>query len=291
MDSNKYSDVEMATPKSDNAPQWASLALQTLELHTDGQWLTIWLNRPKVRNALSAQMATELQQVFRQLATDKCIRGVTLRGRGGVFCAGGDLKGFAQLSEAGAQAPALARQMSVDAGGLFAAFRQLPQLTVALVEGAAMAGGFGLACAADLLLSTNSAKYSLSEVRIGQTPAQIAPYVIERVGRAQARKLMLLATSFDGEQAQQLGLADYVVSADAAAIEQCELQIRSQLLHCSPNAVAATKRVIAQVGQLDPSAMIQYAADEFSACLLSAQGQEGFRAFFEKRAPHWRSEV
>ena len=157
------------------------LNLPPLEIVKEAGWLTIWLNRPETRNALSSEMIEALMAAFQDIATDQNIRGVTLRGKGNTFCAGGDLKGFKSMA-AGDQSFEEITAMSRNAGELFMAVSRLPQIVVVLIEGAAMAGGLGLACAADIVASTRSAKFSLTETMIGIPPAQIAPYIVRRVG-------------------------------------------------------------------------------------------------------------
>src|ERR1700733_7913015 len=123
-----------------------TIRYETLELEYDNDWLTIWLNRPDSRNALSAQMVGELQNVLGRIAADRAVRGVTLRGRGGVFCAGGDVKAFkAELQGERSDRDAVVRS-SREGGLLFERINTLPQAVVILVEGAAIAGGLGMVC-------------------------------------------------------------------------------------------------------------------------------------------------
>jgi isohexenylglutaconyl-CoA hydratase len=132
------------------------------------------------------------------------IRFVVLRGRGGVFCSGGDLKMFRDVFQDG-----MPREQIVDFnagfGRIMAAIRALPQLFVAVIEGAAMAGGLGIACLADVVITTADARFALTEVTLGIPPAQITPVVIQRIGAAEARRLLLTAQRFDGGEAQRLG--------------------------------------------------------------------------------------
>ena len=185
------------------------LNLPPLEIVKEAGWLTIWLNRPETRNALSSEMIEALMAAFQDIATDQNIRGVTLRGKGNTFCAGGDLKGFKSMA-AGDQSFEEITAMSRNAGELFMAVSRLPQIVVVLIEGAAMAGGLGLACAADIVASTRSAKFSLTETMIGIPPAQIAPYIVRRVGPTLAKRIMLTGMRMQGDQAMEFGLLDHV---------------------------------------------------------------------------------
>jgi len=168
---------------------------EKLDLERSGAWLTIWFNSPENRNALSTQLTSELTKTLELVKTDKTIRGITLRGRGGVFCAGGDLKSFSAGQNAAGDARDDFVKMNRGAGDLFDLVMSMPQLVIALVEGAAIAGGLGLMCCADIIAVTENAKFSLTETMIGIAPAQIAPIIVARVGLPKARRLMLTGTS------------------------------------------------------------------------------------------------
>ncbi|QDZ01607.1 enoyl-CoA hydratase/isomerase family protein [Nitratireductor mangrovi] len=258
---------------------------ETLVLERDDGWLTIWLNRPDARNALSAEMSSELAAVVAALSGDRSIRGITFRGKGEVFCAGGDLKAFrALMREDVSKAEVVA--FSRSAGELFHAVNTLPQVTVMLVHGAAMAGGLGLACAGDMIVATEDAKFALTETMLGIPPAQIAPFVVQRTGIAAARRIMLTAARFDGREAARLGIVDKTVP-DVAAFAAVEAKIRDSVRRCAPGANAITKNIVHAAGRMGPEAMLDLAADGFAECLLGEEGREGVAAFLEKRKPRW----
>jgi isohexenylglutaconyl-CoA hydratase len=261
---------------------------RTIELQPDGDWLTIWLNRPESRNALSAQMVGELSQVLDVLAASRVIRGVTLRGRGGVFCAGGDIKGFKTATQGDVVDAESIAQSNRDGGRLFDKLNRLPQVTMALVEGAAMAGGLGMVCCADVIAVCADAKFALTETTLGIPPAQIAPFVAERLGLRTARRLMLTAARFNGVEARDFGLADYV-AVDLSALEEIEATIRRQVRRCAPGANAVTKEILFASRKLDGEAMRDFAAARFADCMLGVEGREGVAAFMEKRKPAWAS--
>ena len=259
---------------------------ETLALESEPDWLTIWLNKPDTRNALSAEMVADLGHVFDLVANDTAIRGVTLRGRGGIFCAGGDLKAFNALaSGAAVDAGAIARD-SVEGGLLFYRVDTLPAFVLVLVEGAAMAGGLGLACCADVVAVTRDAKFALTETTLGIPPAQIAPFVVNRIGEARARRLMLTAARFTGDEALAMGIADYAV-VDAVMLAQVEAELKSQVRRCAPDANRATKAILRESRLRTAAALRDFAAEQFTKCLLGREGKEGIRAFVEKRAPDW----
>ena len=256
-----------------------------LELVHQNHWLTIRFNRPKNRNALSSDTVTALTSILGQVRDDNTIRGITFRGNGGVFSSGGDLKAFMEAEEF-SDPVAMIREASRDVGELFALVDGMPQVVVMLVEGAAMAGGLGLLCTGDFVVTTRDAQFSLTETTLGIPPAQIAPYVVRRLGLKIARRLMLTAARFDGEEALALGLADEVVdSADDLAVR--EQEIRKAVLKCGPEANAATKEILMSVGQMDADELIDLAADRFATCLTSQEGREGIAAFLGKRKPDW----
>jgi isohexenylglutaconyl-CoA hydratase len=257
-----------------------------IELERDGGWVTVWLNRPATRNALTGEMVEHLIGTLDTVRGDRSVRGVTFRGKGGVFCAGGDIKGFRAVFQGEMTDAAEVAAANRRAGDLFERIECMPQVVVMLVEGAAIAGGLGMLCAADIVVVTKTAQFALTETTLGIPPAQIAPFVARRIGLPAARRLMLTAARFDGEAAQALGLADEVVptAEDLAAAGE---RIRGRVRQCAPGANAATKEILRAAGGLQPEAMKQFAADRFAACMLSDEGREGVAAFIEKRKPRW----
>jgi len=258
----------------------------TLDLEQDHDWLTIWLDRPKARNALSGEMIEELSQIFLLLKTMPDIRGITMRGRGGTFCAGGDIKGFKAILQGGGQNVADIVEVSCQIGTLFDLINEAPQVVVMLVEGAAMAGGLGIVCCGDVVVVTDESRFAMTETSIGIAPAQIAPFVVERLGLKVTRRLMLTASRFDGVEAQRIGLADYLVK-DRTHMDQIEANIIKQVRKCAPGANAATKKIALATRHSDRPAMIELAGQEFAKCMLSDEGREGVASFLEKRKPYW----
>jgi isohexenylglutaconyl-CoA hydratase len=258
---------------------------ETLIVERRGGWLEIRLNRPETRNALSSDMVEELTALLVDVAPDRGVRGITLSGAGGVFCAGGDLKSFRQdLQATGARQAVIAA--SERAGALFHRLNTMPQFVTVLVEGAAMAGGLGLVCAADAVAVTRDAQFAFTEIRLGIAPAQIAPYAVARFGRTSARRLMLSGGRFDGVEAGRLGLADRVAD-DAEGLADFDAALRAQVLAAAPGAVAATKALILGDTPRDAAAARRHAAEVFADGLLGDEGREGIAAFLGKRRPAW----
>ena len=257
----------------------------TLITEIDNEWLTIWFNTPENKNALSEELATELTNILSAVRDDRHIRGVTFRGKGGVFCAGGDLKAFMK-SLSGDFSHAEAAAMNRRGGDLFELIETMPQVTIALVEGAAIAGGLGLVCCTDIVAVTADAMFLLTETRLGITPAQIAPYVVKRLGLKTARRLMLTGARFSGAEAIQIGLADFVAE-NPAQLETIEQSIIEDVMRCAPGANAATKVILLATSLLDREKMKDFAAERFARCITSEEGLEGIKSFIEKRNPNW----
>lgn len=259
-------------------------ATQTLILQRQGSVLTIWLNRPEAKNALSAEMTDELSLVLDSIRDDRGIRTILLRGKGGVFCAGGDIKGFkSDMQQVSAEQVAKGNR---GFGDLMIKLNEQPQVVIILVEGAAIGGGLGLACVGDITLVTADARFRLSETSLGIPPAQIAPFVTERVGLTQARRLMLTGARFTGAEAVTLGIA-HGVAVDSDDLDaQCQ-QILQQINACAPGANAVTKSILFETLRRPRAAALDFASQGFAQCMLSAEGLEGIAAFVEKRKPSW----
>jgi len=255
----------------------------------DGGWLTIWFNSPENRNALSAQLTTEFLAVLNAIQNDCTIRGVTLRGKGGFFCAGGDLKGFS-VEQKGGDAHASFKKMNYEAGELFDAVLGLPQVVIAYVQGAAIAGGLGLMCCADVIIVEKTAKFSLTETMIGIAPAQIAPIVVARTGLPIARRIMLTGARFLGEDTPDYNLSDYVV-ADEAGYEDVLTNLKKGIYKCAPGAIGLTKEILMATAHLDREGQKQFAAEKFADAITSDEGREGIASFVEKRKPNWAKDV
>ncbi|ETN92211.1 Carnitinyl-CoA dehydratase [Gammaproteobacteria bacterium MOLA455] len=257
---------------------------QSLMLEHRGSVLKIWLNRPESKNALSQEMTGELHLVLDAIRDDRSIRTIVLRGKGGVFCAGGDIKGFkSDLQAVSAEQVAKSNRSF---GDLMIKMNEQPQVVIMLVEGAAIGGGLGLACVADVTLVTADARFRLSETSLGIPPAQIAPFVIERVGLTQARRLMLTGARFNGEEAVSLGVGHQIATDSADLEAQCD-EILGHISACAPGANAVTKGILFESLRRPRAEALDFASQGFAQCMLSPEGLEGIAAFVEKRKPSW----
>ena len=260
----------------------------SIQLERQGSILTLWLNRPESRNAMSLNMVNAIQQVFAHIAEDSSIRAVILRGKGGHFCAGGDIKDMAALRVEAANVGGL--QPYVDFNRRFGAMieqvDQAPQTVVAILEGAVLGGGFGLACVSDIAISRDNAQFGLPETGLGVLPAQIAPFVVKRIGLTQARRLALLGSRFNGETAQKLGVIHEVVR-DHIELEQLLADTIQQIKRAAPLASRNTKALLHRTLNEPLDSLLDAAAQQFAQAIGGAEGQEGTMAFIQKRLPNW----
>ena len=264
-------------------------ATKALILEPRGSVLTIWLNRPEARNALSAEMVDELGAVLDAIRADRSLRTIILRGKGGFFCAGGDIKGFKSDLQGGAPDRDEVARGNRSFGDLMIKLNEQPQTVIILVEGAAIGGGLGLACVGDVTIVTRDARFRLSETSLRIPPAQIAPFVTERVGLTQARRLMLTGARFQGAEAVQYGIG-HILAQDTADMEAKCAEVLEQIALCAPGANAVTKGIVFETTRRPRPEALDFASRGFADCMLSEEGREGVAAFVEKRKPKWATE-
>jgi len=259
-------------------------AFETLLLSVDARGIaTLTLNRPATHNALNATLIAELKRAADWLTGQSSLRAVVLTGAGASFCAGGDL-GWMQQNMKKSRAERVAE--SFELALMLRALNELPMPLIGRINGPAYGGGVGMISVCDVSVAVDTGVYCLTEVRLGLLPANIAPYVVARMGEANARRTFLTARRMGAAEAQRLGLLSDVVAADQLddAVER-EL---ADLLQCAPGAVAATKKLIAYVHSHDLGTNMIYAADKLADAWETEEGREGIAAFFGKRLPAWR---
>lgn len=244
---------------------------------------TLTLNRPQVHNAFDDLLIAELTQVLGRLGADPAVRAVVLTGAGESFSAGGDLnwmRSMVKFSAARNEADALRLAQLLDT------LDRLPKPTVARVNGGAFGGGVGLIACCDLAVGVATARFGLTEVRLGLAPATIAPYVIRAIGPRQARRYFLTGERFEASQAQRLGLLHEVVEPEA--LDGAVNRLIDHLLHGGPQALAACKQLVDDVSTAsDRAALERDTAALIARLRVSDEGQEGLAAFFDRRAPAW----
>jgi isohexenylglutaconyl-CoA hydratase len=256
-----------------------------------GGFLYLTMDDAPTRNALTPEMVEELQAAIVAAATDDTLRAVVLRGANGFFCAGGSMGTFQERMKSGVGQggadPIAAHNRQF--GDFMIALARLPKVVVAVVEGAAMGGGFGLACAADIALARRDAKFALSETTLGLVPAQIAPFVVARIGQARARRLALSGERIDGAEAERIGLVDFVAD-DTTALEARLVAILQGIARCAPGANAATKALFQECAEVELGPILDRAAQAFARQMRS-EGAEGVAAFRDKRDAAWVEKI
>ena len=266
---------------------------ETLLVSERDGFVSVTLNRPKARNAMSLTMVHELLSlcgILKEEATR--YRAVVMRGAEGHFCAGGDIKDMAQ-----ARAEAMAGQGESDPyvdlnrvfGELINEVQMLPQVVVAVLEGAVLGGGFGLACVSDVAIALQDAKLGMPETTLGVVPAQIAPFVVQRMGLTEARRLALLGIRINGIDAHRLGIV-HEVASNSDELESKLAEVLAGIRRCAPGANAVTKALMLSVSTRSITEILDDAARAFSEAVRGPEGLEGTMAFIEKRKPAWVSE-
>lgn len=259
-------------------------ALQTLNVSRRAAGVVqVTMSRPAVFNAFDEAMIVELDTLFTQLAEDDSVRVIVLAGDGKHFSAGADLQWMQRASTA-------SREWNLEDARRFASMlariESCPKPTVARVQGAALGGGVGLVCACDIAIATENASFSVSEAKFGILPAVIGPYVVNAVGKRQARRLALATTRITAAEALAIGLVQRVVAAEAldAAVDGAV----TELLAGGPNAQREIKRLFAQleVGPITPEVR-ELTAQTISRVRGTEEAREGFAAFLDKRPANW----
>jgi len=253
----------------------------TVELRLEGPIATITLNRPEKRNAISFELIDDLLRAFREVAKSDAIV-LILTGAGKAFCSGMDLDNLKALLGRTAQQNLEDSQTMVR---LFRTLYEFPKVTIAAVNGAAIAGGTGLALLCDFTLAVPEAKFGYTEVRIGFVPAIVSTFLLRQVGEKVARDLLLTGRLFGAEEAVRLGLVREVVPADQLLVRARELA--GLLLENSAASLRATKQLLTHQAGTELEAQIEAAVRENAAIRTTADFREGISSFLEKRKPVW----
>lgn len=240
------------------------------------------MNRPEVRNAFNERMVAEIHAALDALNTDPRVRVIVVTGAGSVFSAGADVDWMQRLGQADYETN---YQDALNLARMLDALAECPKPTVARVNGPAVGGGTGLAAACDIAVADPAAFFSFSEVKIGLVPACIAPYVIRKVGEGRARELFITGRRIAAVEAERLGLVNKVASP--SGLDDEVKGLLEQLLDAGPSAVTAAKRLVRDVPQQTREQYIQYTAKMIAELRTSSEGQEGTRAFLERRKPTW----
>jgi methylglutaconyl-CoA hydratase len=258
------------------------MSYRFLETRRDGPVDHVTLNRPEVRNAFNGEVIAELSDWACNAKQDPSLRVVVLAGAGPTFCAGADVAWMSKtIQYTTEQNLAEATSMS----RMFEALDTLPCPLIGRIQGAALGGGAGLAAVCDVVVADDQAVFGFTEVKLGIVPAVISPFVLAKIGRSAARDLFLTGARFSAARAREIGLAHAVVPT--GDLDRVVAAYVTECLSAGPEAAAAAKALIAQVWPLSIQDAMPLTADAIATRRVSAEGQEGLRAFLEKRRPSW----
>ena len=240
--------------------------------------LTVTLNRPDVHNAFNDELIGEAIELFSTVGAN--IRAVILRGSGSNFCAGADLNWMSRMVS-------YTREENIrDSSKLakmYAVINECPAPVVGRIGGAAIGGGVGLVAVCDIVIASRDSKFGLSEVKLGILPAVISPYVISKIGPSHARALFLTGERFDAERALRIGLVHRIADDLDAAVAETIAALRSS----GPEAVRECKKLIAHVASHELADAVPYTIEAIATRRVSQEGQQGMRAFLEKKKAPW----
>lgn len=244
----------------------------------------VTINRPDRKNAFNAEVISALAQHFETLRDADGVRIVFLRGAGGAFSAGADLD---WMRAAATFTKDENREDAMALADMLLALRELPQFTVALVEGPAFGGGAGLVAACDYAVAAKDATFAFSEVKLGLVAATISPHVVAAIGPRRARSLFATGRIFDAAFAEKIGLVDEVVAA-AGDLDDAMERLATEIMACAPGAVARSKALVDDVAGVPmDEELLEMTAKLIADQRTSEEGQEGVAAFLEKRKPGW----
>ncbi len=252
--------------------------------HQDGV-ATATLTRAELHNAFNEVVIAELTQAFRALDDEAGVRLVVLAAEGKSFCAGADIHWMKRMVDYTFEENVADANVMAD---MLRAIRECRKPVVARVHGAAIGGGVGLVAACDMAVAVRSAVFSLSEVRLGILPAVISPYVLEKIGPGAARRYGVTAERFDGTEAKRIGLISEVVETPEA-LDEWIAGITKAIKRTGPQAVAACKKILSDVAGVPWAEVQALTTKRISELRISEEGQEGLKAFLEKRKPSWVS--
>lgn len=259
------------------------MSFQTLQLAYNAGVATITLNRPDKRNAISYELIQDMLAAFAEVQKSNALV-LILTGAGKSFCSGMDLENLKALI---GHTPKQNIEDSKIMAQLFRTLYDFPKPTIAAVNGAAVAGGTGLATLCDFTLAAPEARFGYTEVRIGFIPAIVSTFLLRQVGEKIARDLLLTGRLFDAEEAKRIGLVNEIVPADQLIKRANELA--AQLMENSPASLLYTKRLLSTAARAQVDAQIEAAVRENAAIRSTADFREGISSFLEKRKPKWSS--
>jgi methylglutaconyl-CoA hydratase len=254
----------------------------TLTLSYDGALALITLNRPEKRNAISYELIDDILRALSEIDQSSA-QILILSGNGKAFCSGMDLDNLRSIT---GRTQEENRADSAAMATLFRTLYEFPKVTIAAVNGPAIAGGCGLATLCDFTLASAEAKFGYTEVRIGFIPAIVSTFLLRQVGEKHARDLLLTGRIISAEEAFRIGLATEVVAADK--LQERARELASSLLQNSPASLLSTKRLLKSYSSVELDRQIEAAVDENARIRTTEDFREGVTSFLEKRSPNWK---
>jgi methylglutaconyl-CoA hydratase len=253
-----------------------------LAVRREGAVAYVALSRPKVRNAFNAALIEELRLAFETLGGDETVRAIVLSGHGQAFCGGADINWMRDsLALTHEQNLEGARELS----RMYRAIDRVPKPVIGRIQGAALGGGAGLVAVCDVAVAAEGTLFGFTETKLGILPAVISPFVLAKIGASHARALALTGERFDARRALAIGLVHEVVPAEG--LDGAVARITGEVRSASPSGIAASKALFAHVAELHYDATLEPTARAIAAQRTSPEGQDGLRAFLEKRKPGW----
>jgi methylglutaconyl-CoA hydratase len=253
----------------------------TVQLTYEGRVATVTLNRPEKRNAISFELIDDLLWALDEVAKSDAIV-LIVTGAGKAFCSGMDLDNLKALL---GRSPEQNLQDSETMVQLFRSLYEFPKVTIAAVNGPAIAGGTGLALLCDFTLAVPDAKFGYTEVRIGFVPAIVSTFLLRQIGEKQARDLLLTGRILGADEAAKMGLINEIVPADNLMVRARELA--ALLTENSASSLRATKQLLTDHARMELDSHIEAAVRENAAIRNTADFREGITSFLEKRKPVW----
>ena len=259
-------------------------------LERQGAVARLTLNRPDRRNALTHAMMLELEDAFSKVRDDRECRVLIIRGAGGHFCAGGDLDAMANMPptpDNGGVDPLVPAYRQF--GDALLALNHLPQATVAVVEGSAVGGGFGMACCSDVVILHESARFGMPEPKWGFIPSQILPFVVRRAGEGAARDLAVTGRVINAAEAYRLGIGRHLCH-NTAELNRSLKAVIDDILRLEPEALGTVKRLVLSSATAGDGEVLDDAAESLVGLLRRPQASDGIKAFMAKKPPPWLRE-
>ena len=255
---------------------------ETLEIQRQNDITTITLNRPELHNAMNEKLMKELTSCFKKLNKDNSTRIIVLTGKGKSFSAGADLNWMKSMSNFSREENIQDSKLLSD---LYETIYNSPKPIIGYINGHAFGGGIGLIAVCDITIAPPDKKFAFSEVKLGIIPSVISTYIIKRIGISNMRRLFITGEKFSSQYAKKIGLIDYVVPEEEID-EEIKKNIE-KLKTSGPNAIIEIKKIVEKYQKMDIGKYKEHTVKKISELRISKEGQEGIKAFLEKRKTKW----